>query len=103
MALIRIGSGRCGAPGSVGSMTIRIPLPARQSAAGIEMVSIGILAEALAALVAPAGQPSRAGELARDWSTLSPLRARVVLLRLIQRIELGADRIEIRLFPDQLC
>jgi hypothetical protein len=40
---------------------------------------------------------ARAGDLARDWSTLSPLRARVILLRLTQRIEVAADRIEIPL------
>jgi DNA invertase Pin-like site-specific DNA recombinase len=44
----------------------------------------------------------RAGELARDWPGLSPLRARVILLTLIHRIEVRADGIEISLLSSRL-
>ena len=45
----------------------------------------------------------RAGELARNWSTLSPLRARAILLGFIQRIDVRAEGLEIHSFPSQVA
>ena len=42
------------------------------------------------------------GDLARNWSSLSPLRTRVILLTLVQRIEVRVDGIAIHLLPSRL-
>ncbi|HZK89404.1 MAG TPA: recombinase family protein [Stellaceae bacterium] len=45
---------------------------------------------------------ARAAELARDWPQLSPLRMRVILLALIQRIDVRPDEVIIHLRPSRL-
>ncbi len=58
------------------------------------------------AIADPAAQHrliATADELAHSWSKLSPLRVRVILLTLVQRIEVRGDGIEIRLLPSRLA
>jgi site-specific DNA recombinase len=58
------------------------------------------------AIADPAGQHrfiAAAGELAHSWSKLSPLRVRVILLTLVQRIEVRSDGVGARLLPGRLA
>ena len=55
---------------------------------------------------APAEQQrlvARAGELANSWGALSPLRARLILVTLVQWIEVCADQVDIHLRPARLA
>jgi site-specific DNA recombinase len=44
----------------------------------------------------------QAAEIAASWSTLQPIRLRVILTILVQRIDLRSDRIELRTSPRRL-
>jgi hypothetical protein len=58
---------------------------------------------------AEAGEPllqqdlmARAAELAAEWARMSPLRMRVILLALVQRVDVRADEVIIHLRPRRL-
>ena len=59
---------------------------------------------------AQAGEPmlqqslmARAAKLAEEWARMSPLRMRVILLALVQRVDIGPDEVIVHLRPRRLA
>jgi hypothetical protein len=46
---------------------------------------------------------ARAAKLAEEWAHMSPLRMRVILLALVQRVDIGPDEVIIHLRPRRLA